>query len=92
METDARSNFKAEYEEYATNLQGVFAAGDCRRGQSLVVWAITEGRQAAEKIDKFLCHDEEGQARNDNNGDDGDEIQGIYGGQKGGRRFLQGAR
>ena len=56
------------------------------------MWAITEGRQAAEKIDKFLCHDEEGQARNDNNGDDGDEIQGIYGGQKGGRRFLQGAR
>ena len=47
LEKDARSNFKAEYGIYATNLQGVFAAGDCRRGQSLVVWAISEGRQAA---------------------------------------------
>ena len=95
METDARSNFKAEYEDYATNVEGVFAAGDCRRGQSLVVWAITEGRQAAEKIHKFLCRrDEEGQAHNDNydDADDGDEIQGIYGGQKGGRSLLQGAR
>lgn len=57
LEKDARSNFKAEYGIYATNLQGVFAAGDCRRGQSLVVWAIAEGRQAAAKIDKFLYKD-----------------------------------
>ena len=37
-----------------TSLRGVFAAGDCRRGQSLVVWAIREGRQAADAVDKFL--------------------------------------
>eukprot|EP00250_Pteridium_aquilinum_P019094 c24290_g2_i1 orf=345-6959(+) len=59
VERDARSNFKAEYGQYATNLQGVFAAGDCRRGQSLVVWAIAEGRQAAAKIDNFLLADAE---------------------------------
>jgi NAD(P)H-dependent glutamate synthase small subunit len=54
LETDPRSNFKAEYGRYATSVDGVFAAGDCRRGQSLVVWAIREGRQAAHAIDKFL--------------------------------------
>lgn len=59
LERDARSNFKAEFGQYATNLQGVFAAGDCRRGQSLVVWAIAEGRQAAAQVDKFLMKDEE---------------------------------
>ena len=47
VERDPRSNVKAEYGRYATNLKGVFAAGDCRRGQSLVVWAINEGRGAA---------------------------------------------
>lgn len=57
LERDARSNFKAYYSQFATNLQGVFAAGDCRRGQSLVVWAIAEGRQAAEQMDKFLMQD-----------------------------------
>ena len=51
---DARSNIKAEYEGYATNLAGVFAAGDCRRGQSLVVWAINEGRGAARECDRYL--------------------------------------
>jgi len=54
LETDQRSNFKAEYGKYATNVDGVFAAGDCRRGQSLVVWAIAEGRGAAHAIDKYL--------------------------------------
>ena len=54
LETDERSNFKAEYGKYATSIEGVFAAGDCRRGQSLVVWAINEGRQAAREIDRFL--------------------------------------
>ncbi|MDB4810203.1 glutamate synthase, partial [bacterium] len=49
-----RSNFKAEHGRFATNLEGVFAAGDCRRGQSLVVWAINEGRGAARAIDLFL--------------------------------------
>ena len=59
LERDARSNFKADFGQYATNLQGVFAAGDCRRGQSLVVWAIAEGRQAAAQVDKFLMKDED---------------------------------
>lgn len=51
---------KAEYGRFATSVEGVFAAGDCRRGQSLVVWAISEGRQAAAQVDKFLLKDEEG--------------------------------
>ena len=54
LETDPRSNIKAEHGKYATNLQGVFAAGDCRRGQSLVVWAINEGRGAARECDRYL--------------------------------------
>jgi glutamate synthase (NADPH/NADH) small chain len=54
LETDARSNVKAEHEKYTTNLKGVFAAGDCRRGQSLVVWAINEGRGAARECDRYL--------------------------------------
>jgi len=54
LETDPRSNFKAEYGNYATSIRGVFAAGDCRRGQSLVVWAINEGREAARECDRFL--------------------------------------
>ncbi len=54
LETDARSNVKAEHEKYATSIKGVFAAGDCRRGQSLVVWAINEGRGAARECDRYL--------------------------------------
>jgi glutamate synthase (NADPH/NADH) small chain len=54
VETDARSNAKAEHGKYATNIKGVFAAGDCRRGQSLVVWAINEGRGAARECDRYL--------------------------------------
>ncbi|KAL1822269.1 hypothetical protein ACET3Z_009047 [Daucus carota] len=54
LERDNRSNFKAEYGRFSTNIDGVFAAGDCRRGQSLVVWAISEGRQAASQVDKYL--------------------------------------
>ncbi|MBI5692847.1 MAG: glutamate synthase subunit beta [Verrucomicrobia bacterium] len=54
LETDARSNIRAEHEKYTTNLKGVFAAGDCRRGQSLVVWAINEGRGAARECDRYL--------------------------------------
>jgi NAD(P)H-dependent glutamate synthase small subunit len=46
--------FKAEHGSFATNVPGVFAAGDCRRGQSLVVWAINEGRGAARAVDEFL--------------------------------------
>jgi glutamate synthase (NADPH/NADH) small chain len=54
IETDARSNYKAQHGPFATNIPGVFAAGDCRRGQSLVVWAINEGRGAARAVDIFL--------------------------------------
>jgi glutamate synthase (NADPH/NADH) small chain len=54
VDTDARSNVKAEYGKFATNIKGVFAAGDCRRGQSLVVWAINEGRGAARECDRYL--------------------------------------
>ncbi len=54
VETDERSNYKARYGQYATNVEKVFAAGDCRRGQSLVVWAINEGRGAARAIDEYL--------------------------------------
>ena len=54
LETDERSNFKADYGSYATSIEGVFAAGDCRRGQSLVGWAINEGREAAREVDRYL--------------------------------------
>jgi len=54
VERDARSNAQAEYGKYATNVPGVFAAGDMRRGQSLVVWAINEGREAARECDRYL--------------------------------------
>lgn len=52
IETDQRGNIKDEM--YRTNKENVFAAGDCRRGQSLVVWAISEGRKAAYSVNKFL--------------------------------------
>ncbi len=51
---DERSNVKAEYGCYATNIPGLFSAGDMRRGQSLVVWAIHEGRGAAREVDRYL--------------------------------------
>jgi glutamate synthase (NADPH/NADH) small chain len=54
LELDERLNMKATYGEYATNIPGVFAAGDCRRGQSLVVWAINEGRGVARECDRWL--------------------------------------
>ncbi|MBI4327387.1 MAG: glutamate synthase subunit beta [Chloroflexi bacterium] len=54
VEKDARTNAKAEFDRYSTNLPGVFAAGDCRRGQSLVVWAFNEGRGAARECDRYL--------------------------------------
>jgi len=54
LETDPRSNIKAEHEKHATNIPGIYAAGDCRRGQSLVVWAINEGRAAAREVDRYL--------------------------------------
>jgi glutamate synthase (NADPH/NADH) small chain len=54
VERDARSNVKADTERYRTSVDKVFAAGDMRRGQSLVVWAIREGRQCAQSIDAYL--------------------------------------
>ena len=54
VERDQRSNIKAEHEKYTTSLPGIFAAGDCRRGQSLVVWAFNEGRGAARECDRYL--------------------------------------
>jgi glutamate synthase (NADPH/NADH) small chain len=57
VEKDPRSNAKAEHGKFATNVPGVFAAGDMRRGQSLVVWAINEGRGAARECDRYLMGD-----------------------------------
>jgi glutamate synthase (NADPH/NADH) small chain len=54
VEKDARGNIKADTENYRTNKDKVFAAGDMRRGQSLVVWAIREGRQCARSVDEYL--------------------------------------
>ena len=54
VERDERSNARAEHDKFATNVEGVFAAGDMRRGQSLVVWAINEGRGAARECDRYL--------------------------------------
>ncbi len=54
LELDPRSNYKAEHGKYATSVEGVFACGDCRRGQSLIVWAINEGREAARECDRYL--------------------------------------
>jgi NAD(P)H-dependent glutamate synthase small subunit len=54
IDYDDRSNYRAEYGSYATSVKGVYAAGDCRRGQSLVVWGINEGREAAREIDRYL--------------------------------------
>ena len=55
--TDNRSNYKADYGKYQTNIPKVFTAGDMRRGQSLIVWAISEGREAAREVDIFLTGD-----------------------------------
>ena len=57
LECDARSNVNAVYGKFSTNVEGIFAAGDMRRGQSLVVWAINEGRGAARECDRYLMGD-----------------------------------
>lgn len=54
VELDNRGNVKAEEGKFQTNIAKIFAAGDMRRGQSLVVWAISEGREAARKVDEYL--------------------------------------
>ena len=54
IEIDTRSNYKADYGKYQTNVPNIFTAGDMRRGQSLIVWAISEGREAARQVDIYL--------------------------------------
>jgi glutamate synthase (NADPH/NADH) small chain len=54
LNMDFRTNIDASIKDYATNVSGIFAAGDMRRGQSLIVWAISEGRQAAHYVDTYL--------------------------------------
>jgi glutamate synthase (NADPH/NADH) small chain len=54
VDLDERGNVAANISDYATSVEGVFAAGDIRRGQSLVVWAIREGRRCARAVDQFL--------------------------------------
>ncbi len=54
LEIDGRTNIKASESNYVTNVPGIFVAGDQRRGQSLIVWAISEGRQAAHHVDAYL--------------------------------------
>ena len=62
VELDQRSNYRAAYGDFRTNAEKVFAAGDCRRGQSLVVRAIYEGRLAAARIDRYLARKVRGRA------------------------------
>jgi glutamate synthase (NADPH/NADH) small chain len=64
VDYDPRGNVKANTQDYATSEPGIFAAGDCRRGQSLVVWAISEGREAARQVDAYLMGQTRLQARN----------------------------
>ena len=54
IDRDGRSNYKAIYGKYQTNIPNIFTAGDMRRGQSLIVWAISEGREAARQVDIYL--------------------------------------
>jgi glutamate synthase (NADPH/NADH) small chain len=54
LRLDPRGNVLADVDGFATSEPGVFAAGDCRRGQSLVVWALWEGREAARAVDRYL--------------------------------------
>jgi glutamate synthase (NADPH/NADH) small chain len=60
---DPRGNVLADSESFATSEPGIFAAGDCRRGQSLVVWALWEGREAARAVDRYLVGESWLQAR-----------------------------
>jgi glutamate synthase (NADPH/NADH) small chain len=64
LEYDERGNVAANTADYATSQAGIFAAGDCRRGQSLVVWALSEGREAARTVDIYLMGESRLQARN----------------------------
>lgn len=64
VDYDARGNVSADPNTYVTSETGIFAAGDCRRGQSLVVWAIAEGREAAREVDQYLMGQSRLQKRN----------------------------
>ncbi|WP_273276363.1 glutamate synthase subunit beta [Maribacter polysiphoniae] len=59
LEADPRTNIKASEKDYMSNIPGIFVAGDQRRGQSLIVWAISEGRQAAYHVDTYLMGESE---------------------------------
>jgi len=65
LDLDQRGNIKAEEGKYQTSVPKVFAAGDARRGQSLVVWAISEGREAAREVDRFLMGHTELESKDD---------------------------
>ena len=54
LKRDGRTNILTPKGSYATSVKGIFAAGDCRRGQSLIVWGIQEGRQCAREVDEYL--------------------------------------
>ena len=54
VEIDERGNVRADEKKFQTNIPKIFTAGDMRRGQSLVVWAISEGRECARKVDQYL--------------------------------------
>jgi glutamate synthase (NADPH/NADH) small chain len=64
LKLDPRGNIEAQVNDFRTSEPGVFAAGDCRRGQSLVVWAQYEGREAARAVDRYLMGDSRLQQRN----------------------------
>jgi len=56
IDLDQRGNYQSIYGDYSTSKAGIFSAGDCRRGQSLVVWAINEGRGVAKSTNNFLLN------------------------------------
>ena len=64
LEYDGRGNIRADTSQYLTSQPGIFAAGYCRRGQSLVVWALSEGREAARAVDSYLMGESRLQPRN----------------------------
>ena len=66
LEMDIRTNIKASTKDYTTNVPGIFVAGDMRRGQSLIVWAISEGRQAAYHVDAYLMGESHLPLKDDN--------------------------
>ncbi|WP_412559522.1 glutamate synthase subunit beta [Winogradskyella sp. MIT101101] len=66
LNMDFRTNIEASTKDYATNVPGIFAAGDMRRGQSLIVWAISEGRQAAHHVDTYLMGESNLPLKDDN--------------------------